>query len=127
MLNNFFMSNILVGSRIKLVARNNHNYDEDSWLEIDKSRLFLREYLLWVDKTNSLQDSPFSYILITEFYHYIFTKEGGKWNIKKRFLLVHYYTYHYSLFVALLVAMSTYFLLEFPFFISFFQNNLSFF
>ena len=56
MLNNFFMSDILVGSRIKLVARNNHNYDEDHWFEIDKNRKFLSEYLLWVDNTNSLQD-----------------------------------------------------------------------
>ena len=50
------MPDVMIGNRIKLVARNNHNYDEDCWLEVGKSRLFLAEYLLWVDKTNSLQD-----------------------------------------------------------------------
>ena len=56
MLENFSMPEIILGSRIKLVARNNHNYDEHCWMEVDKYRLFLREYLPWVDKTNSLQD-----------------------------------------------------------------------
>jgi ribosomal-protein-serine acetyltransferase len=51
-----FMPTIILGQKIKLVARNIHDYDVDSWLEIDKNRSFLREYLLWVDKTNSLKD-----------------------------------------------------------------------
>ena len=56
MLENFSMPAIIMGKKIKLVARNVHDYDEDSWFEINQNRLFLREYLLWVDKTNSLQD-----------------------------------------------------------------------
>ncbi len=56
MLENFSMPEIISSDRIKLVSRNNHNYDEHCWLEVDNNRLFLREYLLWVDKTNSLQD-----------------------------------------------------------------------
>lgn len=56
MIENFFMPEIIDGVKIKLVARNNHNYDNDYWFEIEKNRLFLRNYLLWVDKTNSFQD-----------------------------------------------------------------------
>ena len=56
MLEKFFMPETIIGKRITLIARNNHKYDDDCWLEVDKSRLFLAEYLLWVDKTNSLQD-----------------------------------------------------------------------
>ncbi|MBR1948830.1 MAG: GNAT family N-acetyltransferase [Alphaproteobacteria bacterium] len=56
MLNKNFMPEIITGSKIKLVARNKHDYDADYWYEIDKNRLFLREYLLWVDSNNSLQD-----------------------------------------------------------------------
>ena len=56
MLEKGFMPNIIIGKKIKLVARNNHDYDEDSWFEIDRNRSFLRKYLLWVDNTNSLDD-----------------------------------------------------------------------
>ena len=56
MLEKIFMPEIILGNRIKLIARNNHNYDNDYWVEIDKCRLFLREYLLWVDRNNFFQD-----------------------------------------------------------------------
>lgn len=56
MLNNFSMPDVLTGKKIKLIARNNHDYDNDHWFEIDRNRNFLREYLLWVDKTISQQD-----------------------------------------------------------------------
>ena len=56
MLKKNFMPDIILGEKIKLVARNYHDYDEDCWSEVDDNRLFLREYLLWVDCTNSLQD-----------------------------------------------------------------------
>lgn len=56
MLNNFSMPDVLTGKKIKLIARNNHDYDNDHWFEIDRNRNFLRKYLLWVDKTISQQD-----------------------------------------------------------------------
>ncbi len=56
MLSEFSMPEYLSDDVIELQARNNMRFDEDLWFEIDKNRLFLREYLLWVDKTNSLED-----------------------------------------------------------------------
>ncbi len=56
MLENFIMPETLENDTIKLVARNNHQYDEDLWLETDKNRNFLRQFISWVDTTNSLQD-----------------------------------------------------------------------
>ncbi len=56
MLTSFSMPECLSNDIIELRARNNHTFDEDLWFEIDKNRTFLREYLLWVDKTNSLED-----------------------------------------------------------------------
>ncbi len=56
MLENFIMPETLENDVIKLVARNNYQYDEDLWLETDKNRNFLRKFISWVDKTNSLQD-----------------------------------------------------------------------
>lgn len=56
MIENFIMPEFLSDSLIELHARNNHDFDDDLWVEIDKNRTFLRQYLLWVDKTNSLED-----------------------------------------------------------------------
>ena len=56
MLETFIMSEILENDTIILSSRNNHKYDEDMWFETDKNRNFLRVYMPWVDKTNSLQD-----------------------------------------------------------------------
>lgn len=56
MLAKLAMPEIISDDVIELHARNNHRYDKDLWLEIDKNRLFLRQYLLWVDKTNSVDD-----------------------------------------------------------------------
>lgn len=54
---NFEMPELIdYNDAIKLCARLNHDYDKDYWYEIDRNRKFLREYLLWVDKTNSLED-----------------------------------------------------------------------
>lgn len=56
MLESFIMPEIIENDTIWLSSRNNHKYDEDMWFEIDKNRDFLRTYMPWVDKTNSLQD-----------------------------------------------------------------------
>lgn len=54
-LEKFSLSKELVGERVVLVPRT-HEYDEALWRLIDSSREFLREYLFWVDDTNSLDD-----------------------------------------------------------------------
>ena len=56
MLDKLVMPDSVSDDVIELCARNTHRYDEDLWCETDKNRLFLREYLLWVDRTNSLDD-----------------------------------------------------------------------
>lgn len=70
---------------IELCARNNHRYDEDLWFEIDKNRQFLREYLLWVDKTLSVKDCATSTNMFEEcwlkgdtFAYSIVLKSTGK-------------------------------------------------
>lgn len=56
MLDKLKMPDFIDGGVVALCARNNHRFDADIWAETDKNRLFLRKYLLWVDKTNSLED-----------------------------------------------------------------------
>ena len=56
MFDEFKMLELIADDVIELHARNNCQYDKDLWLEIDKNRQFLRQYLLWVDKTLSVKD-----------------------------------------------------------------------
>ncbi len=48
-------SEIFIAERIVL-KRRTHEYDEDMWKAINENREFLREYLFWVDKTQSFAD-----------------------------------------------------------------------
>ncbi|MBE6443437.1 MAG: GNAT family N-acetyltransferase [Alphaproteobacteria bacterium] len=50
------MPELIEDDIIELHARINHKFDAELWAEIDKNRHFLRQYLLWVDKTNSIDD-----------------------------------------------------------------------
>lgn len=50
------MPEFLTDGVIELYARKDYRFDADMMAEIDSNRLFLREYLLWVDKTNSIED-----------------------------------------------------------------------
>ena len=52
----FVMPEFLTDGVIELYARKDYRFDADMMVEIDLNRLFLREYLLWVDKTNSIED-----------------------------------------------------------------------
>lgn len=56
MLQTFTMPIYLSDDVIELHARINHDFDADLWFETNKHRLFLRQYLLWVDDTTSLDD-----------------------------------------------------------------------
>lgn len=56
MTDNLTMPEFLEDDVIELHARRIHDFDEDLWLETDKNREFLREYLTWVDNTNSVED-----------------------------------------------------------------------
>ncbi len=50
------MPELISDNIIELHARINHNYDGDHLSQINQNRDFLRKYLLWVDKTTSLND-----------------------------------------------------------------------
>ena len=50
------MPEIISDDLIELKARINHDYDNEYFQQINQNREFLRQYLLWVDKTNSLDD-----------------------------------------------------------------------
>lgn len=85
MLDKLVMPDNISDDVIKLCARNTHRYDKDLWLEIDKNRLFLRQYLLWVDKTNSLKDCYSATEMFTEkwqdgeaFAYSVVLKSSGK-------------------------------------------------
>ena len=50
------MPKIISDDVIVLKARINHDYDNEYFQQINQNREFLRQYLLWVDKTNSVDD-----------------------------------------------------------------------
>ena len=51
----FKLAESIRGERIVLLKRA-HDHDEAMWQAIEESRQFIREYLFWVDTTNSYQD-----------------------------------------------------------------------
>ena len=63
------MPELIEDDIIELHARINHDFDTDLWFEIDKNRQFLRQYLLWVDKTNSIDDCTSASDMFANLWH----------------------------------------------------------
>lgn len=55
MIEAFTLNEELEGQNIRLLRRT-HEFDGEMWQAVDANRDFLRQYLFWVDKTNSLDD-----------------------------------------------------------------------
>ncbi len=51
----FKLKETIVSERLLLLKRQ-HEHDAEMWEAIEESREFIREYLFWVDKTQSLKD-----------------------------------------------------------------------
>ena len=51
----FKLSESILADRLILLKRS-HEHDEEMWRAIEESRAFIREYLFWVDGTQSLSD-----------------------------------------------------------------------
>ncbi len=51
----FKLKETIVSDRLLLLKRQ-HEHDAEMWEAIEESREFIREYLFWVDKTQSLKD-----------------------------------------------------------------------
>ena len=60
------MPEVISDDVIELKARINHDLDEEYFQQINQNREFLRQYLLWVDKTNSLDDCIAATKMFTE-------------------------------------------------------------
>lgn len=55
MLSLFTLPEILYGEKV-ILRKRDHNYDEEMWQAIKTNRDFLKTYLSWADKTNSIDD-----------------------------------------------------------------------
>lgn len=51
----FKLSESILADHLILLKRS-HEHDEEMWRAIEESRAFIREYLFWVDGTQSLSD-----------------------------------------------------------------------
>lgn len=76
MIDPFYPSEKIIG-KFANAYRRDYKFDEDIFNIVDRNRNFLREYLLWVDKTKNLEDSKNATKNFIE-----------KWNNKENFAYV---------------------------------------